>query len=304
VANEVVTTVQAAAASYNLTDLPTVKDELSIDATDTTSDAFLGRGITQTSEAMAQYCNRVFVVEALTDTFYFNWRSPRRRDFKESDDAIQLTRWPVAAVLSVTITDAPGDTPTALVAGVDYVLDAKNGQLIKLDPTDEVLSRWQDVTVVVSYLAGYGGAPTETYTIPGSPYTQAVSQSAAFSVDAGVVYTATGLPLTKIASGTPAAGQYSVNTTNGTYAFAAADAGKQVSITYGFNAIPGDLVDAVLRMVTQRFKARGRDPMLMESEQPGPQGRQRFWVSNNATGSLPPEITGLLDGTYRVPVAS
>ncbi len=37
----VVTSVLAAAASYNLTDLPTVKTELSLKASDTSNDAWL-----------------------------------------------------------------------------------------------------------------------------------------------------------------------------------------------------------------------------------------------------------------------
>ncbi len=64
-----------------------------------------------------------------------------------------------------------------------------------------------------------------------SPYTVTVVNEATFANDAGVVYAASGLPLTKVAS-SPAAGQYSV--ANGVYTFAAADEGKAVLLTYSY----------------------------------------------------------------------
>lgn len=64
-----------------------------------------------------------------------------------------------------------------------------------------------------------------------SPYTVTVANSVTFANDAGVVYAASGLPLTKVASN-PAAGQYSV--ASGVYTFAAADEGKAVLLTYSY----------------------------------------------------------------------
>ncbi len=58
-----------------------------------------------------------------------------------------------------------------------------------------------------------------------------VANAANFSADAGVLYAAAGLPLTKVES-SPAAGQYSVAA--GVYTFAAADEGKAVLITYTY----------------------------------------------------------------------
>ena len=54
-----------------------------------------------------------------------------------------------------------------------------------------------------------------------SPYTVHVANAAAFAQDLGVVYTATGAPLTQVASA-PTVGQYSVGA-GGVYTFAAAD---------------------------------------------------------------------------------
>lgn len=73
----------------------------------------------------------------------------------------------------------------------------------------------------------------EAGSIPTTPFQITVANSANFSTDLGVFFTATGLPLTKVASG-PAANQYSVAA--GVYTFAAADTGKAVTISYTYTA--------------------------------------------------------------------
>jgi hypothetical protein len=88
----------------------------------------------------------------------------------------------------------------------------------------------------------FGLAPTagqtatsfaESHPIPSTPYQITVTQSATYVADYGVVYNATGLPLTEVAS-SPATGQYSVNTSTGVYTFAAADTGLTVLISYTY----------------------------------------------------------------------
>lgn len=72
----------------------------------------------------------------------------------------------------------------------------------------------------------------EAGTVPSSsPYTVSVVNAGAWQDDYGVVYTVTGLPLTKVASG-PAAGQYSVAA--GVYTFNSSDAGKAVLLSYTY----------------------------------------------------------------------
>jgi hypothetical protein len=66
-----------------------------------------------------------------------------------------------------------------------------------------------------------------------TPFIVTVANSATFVADAGVLYATTGLPLTLVAS-TPAAGQYSVNTSIGVYTFNSADAGKAVLASYTY----------------------------------------------------------------------
>ncbi|WP_207000742.1 hypothetical protein [Trinickia mobilis] len=71
----------------------------------------------------------------------------------------------------------------------------------------------------------------EAGTIPGTPYQVTVANSATWTVDLGVRYTLTGIPLTRVAAA-PATGQYSVAA--GVYTFAAADTGLGVLISYEY----------------------------------------------------------------------
>jgi hypothetical protein len=73
---------------------------------------------------------------------------------------------------------------------------------------------------------------TEAQSVPAStPFTVSVANAATYAGDLGVVYAATGLPLTKVASA-PIQGQYSVSA--GVYTFAAADAGAALLISYTY----------------------------------------------------------------------
>ena len=64
-----------------------------------------------------------------------------------------------------------------------------------------------------------------------SPYTVAVANAASLVDDEGVLYAATGLPLTKVAAA-PSAGQYAIAA--GVVTFNAADAGKAVLVSYTY----------------------------------------------------------------------
>jgi hypothetical protein len=70
----------------------------------------------------------------------------------------------------------------------------------------------------------------EAHSVPAtSVYTITVTNSATFVLDLGVTYSATGIPLTNVASG-PTVGQYSYSA--GVYTFAAADEGVAMLISY------------------------------------------------------------------------
>ncbi len=72
--------------------------------------------------------------------------------------------------------------------------------------------------------------------IPATPFTVTVTNGATWVEDLGVINAATGQPLTALASGTPAAGQY-VASAGGSYLFSSADhtSGISVQISYLFS---------------------------------------------------------------------
>lgn len=80
-------------------------------------------------------------------------------------------------------------------------------------------------------------------TIPGTPYQLTITppSSGTFVADLGVMFDATGVQLTRVASA-PAAGQYSVNVGTGVYTFASADTAKAVRISYEYSAATGGQV--------------------------------------------------------------
>lgn len=69
----------------------------------------------------------------------------------------------------------------------------------------------------------------------------------------------------------------------------------------GYATIPGDLQDAVTRMVRNRYRAKGRDSFLMSENIPGVRD-SRWWIATgNEAGNVPPDVADLID-SYRVPV--
>lgn len=71
-----------------------------------------------------------------------------------------------------------------------------------------------------------------------STYTITVAQAATYTFDLGVVYAATGIRLTRVAS-VSAAGQYSVVIATGVYTFFSGDASAAVQISYGYTSATG-----------------------------------------------------------------
>lgn len=143
-----ISTVVTPAASYDLIDLVTVKEELSI--TDNSKDGVLRRYIKGASAAAAQYCNRKFQVETVQDTMQ------RDRIFSPvfaGPDLLQLSRWPVVAFTSIT------ENGVALTKDVDYLIDMARGQLVRLCGTR--VSQWKIWPVVAQYSSGYDPIPDD-----------------------------------------------------------------------------------------------------------------------------------------------
>lgn len=292
----VATTVIAAAVNQDLTDLATVKDELEIKTADGTKDTWLKRAITSVSAAIANECERTFAPECVSDTFdidqdAYPYQTPG--GFAQ----LQLTRWPVLAILSVLQKPTCGQ-PVPLTEGVDFRTNPATGELLRLNPFTGTGSSWEAAPVTVTYVAGYGVAIAEEHAVPAAPYQVTVSQSAAFSCDQAVI-DASGAALKRVAAN-PAAGQYSVAA--GVYAFNQADTAAALTFSYGVKAIPADLVDICLQLISGRYAARGRDPALVQRETPGV-GMERWWFGGapGQKGAFPPDIEAALD-RYNMPV--
>jgi hypothetical protein len=79
-----------------------------------------------------------------------------------------------------------------------------------------------------------------------------------------------------------------------------------ISATFqaGYATIPADVSAALIRMVSQRWFAKGRDPSLRGETIPGVYSAQ-YWVSAGAgsSGNLTPDVADLLEN-YRVPVVA
>jgi hypothetical protein len=144
-----VLTVTTAASSYDLTTLVNVKAELG--QTDGSSDVILKRYIGGASAAAMQYCNRVFAAESLSEQFLPDHAS---RLFRGGVSALQLSRWPIIAVTSVT------EDSTLLVENTDYLVDKAAGQLTRLDSSGRGRS-WSPLPLVVVYSAGYAVIPPD-----------------------------------------------------------------------------------------------------------------------------------------------
>ena len=224
----IISTVLTAASSYDLTSLANIKDDLAIPSTDTSSDATLARFITEQSALVAQYCNRVFPIETIQDVIYPD-RDPYPYQVTGMVGELQLSRWPLVSVTSVTDTVSVGVANT-LVSGTDYQVDTARGGLTKIDPNTGYPTGWSPDQYTIEYTAGY--------------------------FEAG--------------SGSP----------------------------------PPDLEMAVLRLVTARYKARGRDPFLRSQGEPGV-GNEQYWIGAlpGQTGPFPPDIAAVLE-KYRVPLAT
>lgn len=288
-----ITTVVSAAVSNDLTDLATAKTEL--DILSLGNDAWLTKAISQVSRAIRSYIKRVLVPEVVQDQFDYRTQPFRHRGAYNLPE-LQLTRWPILGIVSVSQLQSNATT-LALIEGTDFRVNTETGALLRLNSSG-YSALWESLPVTVIYMAGYGARVSEVQVVPATPYKVTVAQSAVFSCDQSVSY-ASGTKLARV-SASPAAGQYTVLA--GVYTFAAADAGQSLTFVYGAKGMPEDLIEVCLRLINARYRAKDRDPALVQLETPGI-GIQRYWVGRTPgqSSAFPPDIEHMLD-TYLMPV--
>lgn len=222
----------------DLTQLATVKSWLTIATAN--DDAILTRLITSASQYVQSWLNRSFAVKAVTET----------RNGTGTQTMV-FGNYPVVSVTSVTVDGvAIPLSPDGVQAG--YTFDSRCLYLLGY----QFSMRQQGVKLIYTY--GYQQS-AEAQTIPaGSPYTLPVAGLFyPWNADVAVSF-ASGVALTKIASGTPTTGQYTCLATAGvwTYTFAAADTAKAITITYSYT--PQEIEQAVIELVALRYRERSR----------------------------------------------
>lgn len=294
----IITTVLTAARAsprgkpYDLTDIATVHDELSItSANDTANDPFLLRAITQASTAIAKYCNRVFPVEAIQDQLFLQ-QDPYPWQVPGGVYPLQLSRWPLANSNVVAFTgnthgtnvvDGIASTSGMTIGMPVFAADGSipAGTSIQTTPAANSITLTHAVTSSESGLSMNTGI--QVIQTLGVGDTQTLVFGTDFTIDAEMgwlirldKFTGVGVKWEAI----PVTVQYQA----------------------GYSTIPADLVDACLRLVTARFRTRGRDPTLVQRDQTQTLGTERYWVgaAPGQGGAFPPEILGLID-SYRVP---
>jgi len=278
------------AATYDLTDLATVKDELAIATNDTTKDAFLSRAISQASAAIGNYCNRVFQVETIQEVVYptmdaFPYQVPG------NIAPLRLMRWPFVTNI-VTIATSGNTTAGATVIPVSSTTGVVVGQPIAATGIP-----------VGTYVVGW--AVNTSITIS-SGTTAAIASGSTLTLGMTIAVSSLGT-LSTLTNGTdylPDANTGLVTRLDSQTAYPTSWPATQIVAIYqaGYATIPLDIVDATLRVVTGRFVGRGRDPLLKSQEQPGI-GHQTYWIGTapGVRGAFTEEVADLLDN-YRIPV--
>jgi hypothetical protein len=271
------------------------------------NDLQLGRLIRQASLFVCNYTNRPIwtptpVTEVRDGSGGDSVVMTRGGIAATSGSRIQLRRWPVLSITSLTIN---GETITAappLVFGEEpgdgYILDPWDGTI---PGNAQMLSiqGWQWAfdagirNVAVSYVAGYQ-VTNEAATVPqGAGQSVAAQQPLGpWGSDGGVTYASSGAALANVAA-SPATGQYTVDA-KGNYGFAAGDAGQAVLLTYGF--VPSDIEQAVIEIAAERFRYLER--IGVKSKALNAQETVSFDLK-----TMPYYVEGLLD-SYRVPVVA
>jgi hypothetical protein len=76
-----------------------------------------------------------------------------------------------------------------------------------------------------------------------------------------------------------------------------------VAYQAGYATTPVDVEDAIIKMVTRRFSAKGRDPNLKQQSIPGVIEQQWWIATGTESGNMSPDITDVLDN-YRAVIVS
>ena len=248
-------------ALYDLTTLSDVKTWLG--RSDSNSDSALAGLISRASRQIYTYLQRGSIMPRTVTEL---------RD-GTATQALVLKQWPVTSVSAVvvgtlTIPQAPALSAN-VQSGAGTGFDGSAGPCAgwACETWDGIPPGRQQTLSLSGYSFGcaYPGAQNRQnvlivyqagYQVTNEPQlvnTGTVSVIAPFGAwasDVSVTY-ANGTPLQKVI-GTPAPGQYQLSPTAGSYLFNPSDDGASILVSYGF--VPGDLSDACIELVAERYK--------------------------------------------------
>lgn len=123
------------AGSYDLINLNTA-----LAVTGSTDHSKVRRCLTQASDVISRWCNRIFPIETLQETF----------QARDRPSHLVLARYPVVEIVSIIECDAT-------LAPSDYHVDRETGVLLRLNSGR--FWAWPAGNVVVTYRAGYATIP-------------------------------------------------------------------------------------------------------------------------------------------------
>ncbi len=229
----------------DLTTLPALKAWLGLPSTSSPNDTTLAALITAASRAIFALLNRPGLL-------------PQNYNERLDGESARITlrHWPVISIASLVI---DGQNVPPATAGVrhGYLLQSADAAPPGRQQFVDVFGRWPlrgRQNVAIAYSAGYN-VVGETQTVPSATPWQinATQPYGPWGSDLGVAYAATGAPLVAVGE-SPAIGQYTVSA--GLCTFSAADAGAQMSLSYGY--LPQDVAQAGLELAAERFRAAER----------------------------------------------
>lgn len=141
----------------------------------------------------------------------------------------------VSVDISFTIKELMGQfqAPAALARGGMKITGKSKAALINSQSFNNVFFGQTGTSSVTLFAYHEAGTP--------STNTLTVANSATFAADWGVTNAATGVRMTRVASG-PTAGQYSVNESTGVYTFASADNNPAVLVSYTYTSAQGKTI--------------------------------------------------------------
>lgn len=226
----------------NLTSVQRVKDYLGL--TTPGSDGVILALIGRASDQVIRWCSRPFQRTVYSGLRLSGYGYPQQQMRMPDDPIISV------ASLQIGQTVIPV-SPDAMQVG--YQFDDKYIYLVGWDFSGYGTYGFGKGLrqVLVTFTAGFTGSENGFIPDAPGPYTVTPAAFGYASVDHGVTYVASGLPLTLV-GGVPVAGQYGFS--QGVYTFAAADKNLQVTMSYDYT--PGAVEQAVIELVGGDLKQR------------------------------------------------